>query len=187
MSHMTNEMLATLGYPAKWLEYDLLAQGTMAEQIAEFDRGEDQNTEHYRYTSFCRILERTELDDLTVDRFIELACLDPDQAMAAAALGQLVRHRSLTATQLDRLSVHPAFATRVLKRICQQTRLLRGLDSANPSGEFIDRCISTGDSVVQRKLLERIELNVGQLMALSEKGSNRAVRNLARSQLRRKV
>ncbi|MEO6392298.1 MAG: hypothetical protein ABIP75_10635 [Pyrinomonadaceae bacterium] len=159
----------------------------LGEQVMEFELGVDPNSEHYRHASFCRILERTEIDDLTMDRFVELAELDPDQVMAEATLGQLVRHCGLTTGQIDRLCGHPAFATPDLQRICEQTRLLRGLDSADPSREFVDRCISVGDSVVQRKLLERIELTVGQLMALSEMGANRAVRNLALAELRRKV
>lgn len=185
MSNNVNEMLATLGYPANWSEYGLVGLGFLAEQIAEFERGDDQNTEHYRYASFCRILERTEINDLIVDRFVELVQTDPDEVMADAALGLLMKHPGLTTEQLNRLGGHPAFAAPHWQRIYERTRLLRGLDAAELTKEFIDQCISCGDQYVQRKLLER-RLTDGQLIAPTDVGSNRAVRNLALTKLRRR-
>lgn len=82
---------------------------------------DDENGEHCRYAA---LLESTStLDDITIDRYVELAKLDQDQAMAEAALGKLASFQGLTEEQLGRMKTHPAFATVVLQSIVNRTQL----------------------------------------------------------------
>ena len=47
---------------------------SLAEQLAGYEVGEGQNTEHYRYKWFLHLLEEAHfLDDATVDGYVELA------------------------------------------------------------------------------------------------------------------
>jgi hypothetical protein len=124
------DILAVLHYDSKWFEYGFIDQHTLLEQFARFESGVDDLPEHHRYLSFSRLLDEGVIDDLVIQRFIELALLDEDKTMAQAALGQLVRHGGLTPHQFSDLKTHPAFASRELQNIIEQTELLRELHSS---------------------------------------------------------
>jgi len=86
----------------KWLEYGLIDLPFVNEQVKRYESGDDDNIEHYRYAAFRKLLEGAgSIDDLTLDRYVELAELDEDQEMAEAALGLLLRHNGLTEQQLE--------------------------------------------------------------------------------------
>jgi hypothetical protein len=121
--------LTKLRYDFKWLEYGFVDQPFLDEQVQQYESGSDDNIEHYRYAAFRKLLEASAIDDLTLDRYVELAELDEDQTMAQAALGLLARHKGLTEHQLSRMKMHRAFAATELQEIIEQTQLLRELDS----------------------------------------------------------
>lgn len=177
------EMSEVLRYHSAWLRYGLIDQRTLAEQFSRFQKGVDENREHYRYSSFCKLLEGSTIDDETLDRFIELAVLDEDQAMAAAALTNLVRHDGLTARQLNHLKSLPAFASSELQEAIGQVELLRALDSFNLGDDLFNRCLFNGGDVIQRKLLNHGRISTEQLSTLAERGVTRAIRNLAKQKL----
>lgn len=178
-------MLSKLHYHPKWVEYGFLDSPFLHEQIAQFETGDDKNTEHFRYAAFRRVLETPEIDDRFLERYIELAELDEDVVMGRAALGLLVRHKGLTNLQLDRIKGHRAFAAKELQEIIERTQLLRELDYADVTEELFARCISSGKDEVQRKLISKSGLSRMQLAFLSDHGANKAVRNLANVKLRR--
>ena len=176
--------LAKLRYDPKWLEYGFVSEPYLDEQLAKYERDGDEDAEHYRYDSFRRLLEAVStLDDVTIDRYIELAALDEDQTMAQAALGLLVRHDGLTQQQLSRLRMHPIFASRELQASIEQTQLLRDLDSSNIADDVFERCVALGKGEVQRKLLSKSGISPQQLAAVADRGANRAIRNLAKNKL----
>lgn len=177
------EMLEVLRYDSGWLRYGLIDQRSLAEQFSRFQKGVDENTEHYRYLSFCKLLERLTIDDVTLDRFIELAVLDEDQSMAAAALTNLVRHDGLTSRQLNHLKSLPAFASSQLQETIGQVELLRALDSSDLGDDLFNRCLFNGGDLIQRKLLNHGRISTEQLSTLAEHGVNRAIRNLAKQKL----
>ena len=178
--------LAKLHYDPKWLEYGLIDLPFVNEQVKRYESGDDDNIEHYRYAAFRKLLEGAgSIDDLTLDRYVELAELDEDQEMAEAALGLLLRHNGLTEQQLNRIKTRQIFATRPLQNIIEQVQLLHELDSPTVTDAVFDRCVSIGKSEVQRKLLSKSKISPEQLAVLTDKGANRAIRNLARNQLRR--
>ena len=180
--------LATLGYSPKWLEYGFLNENALMEQIACYQRGEDRNTEHYRYAAFCRVLaERPALDDASVDRYIELAEEDEDPGMARAALVDLLIWPGLTGEQFDRLSRDPRCAEPIFQKFILRRRLLSALQSAAVSAATFDACLSSKDQAVQRELAGKPELSAEQLERLGEDGVVRAVRNMATAQLRRRT
>lgn len=177
--------LSKLHYDPKWLEYGFLDQPFLDEQIAQYETGNDKSAEHYRYAAFRKLLEASAIDDPTLDRYVELAGLDEDQAMAQAALGLLARYEGLTEHQLSRITVHRAFASAELREIIEQTQLLRELNSRDLTDHLFARCVSNGKDRVQRKLLGKPGLSPQQLAVLTGHGANRAIRNLAKDKLRR--
>ena len=47
-----------LEYSKKWLEYGLIDEGDVCKQYEIFLESEDKNTEHYRYSSFMKLLKK---------------------------------------------------------------------------------------------------------------------------------
>ena len=180
-------MLSILHYDPKWLEYGFVDELFLQEQVTQYDEANDKNTEHYRYAAFRKTIEAPTIDDVTLDRYVELAGLDEDQAMAHAALALLARHKGLTEAQLTRMKRHRAFAPPELQNIIEQTQLSRELDSSDLTDDLFARCVSFGKDNVQRKLLGKSGISPEQLAVLIYHGANRAIRNLAKEKLRRLV
>jgi DNA-binding Xre family transcriptional regulator len=178
------KLLNRLHYAAEWVDYGFVDETFLTAQMEAAELSGDESTEHYRYAAFKAVLEsNSNLDDLTIDRFIKLAELDEDQTMAEAALALLARNTNLTDEQLERIRTHRAFTPPALQKILMQNQLLRSLDSVQLTDDVFERCLTMGNGDVQRKLVARKDLSANQLMRLMTSGSNRAVRNLAKQQL----
>ncbi len=183
---MIESMLTKLGYDPKWFTYGFLEVPFLREQSEHYDNGIDKNTEHYRYEAFRRLLESlTSIDNHTFDRYIELAELDEDKAMANAALSLLIRHPSLTHQQLEQIKSLPALAEKTIQKIIEETQLLQELDASAIQDGVFDRCMTLAKSSVQRKLLSKSGITAFQLELLRDHGASRAIRNLAQERLRR--
>ncbi len=177
--------METLHYNPKWFQYGFIDDQALKSQMDALSFDSDACLEHYRFDAFKSLLSsRRQLDNSTVDHFIELAELDEDQTMAESALGLLVKHKDLTTSQLNRLKTHPAYATQALQEIITRMELSRILDSSEPIEDIIHRCITLGDNTVQRKLVQNPDISKEQLELIAKSGINRAVRNLAREKLR---
>jgi len=99
-------MIEKLKYAKKWLEYGFINESELAIQIEEFEKGEDLNTEHYRYKSFLNILQKKLIfTDEEIDNFIELVELDDDQGMAGTALCKMYLCSKLTNLQLTKVEI----------------------------------------------------------------------------------
>src|SRR5579862_6198854 len=83
--------LNLLGYHPKWQEYGLLTPAALLVQ-AEAMRSERHKTkEHYRYATFLAVLAREKsIANTTMERYVQLALLDPDKATGEAAISQLI-------------------------------------------------------------------------------------------------
>lgn len=174
------EILTRLHYDPKWVEYGFITELDLREQFSKYMSGLDENLEHYRYQSFCRSIDSTDIDDMKLDRYIELAQLDEDETMAGAALAHLAKHRGLTERQSLRMKEHPAFAAKYLQSILERTQLLRKLATSGITNDLFEEALSSGDREVQRQLLSNEKISREQLLILAARGSNRSVRNLAK-------
>ncbi len=177
------DILDALHYDSRWLKYGLIDQQSLIDQFSQYQKVDD-NREHYRYQSFCKLLDREAIDDVTLERFVELAMVDEDKVMAETALINLIRHQGLTEGQLNTLKSHPAFASSQLRTAIEQAELLRALDASDLNDDLFNRCLANGSDFVQRKVLNHDSLSGQQLSTLAEYGINRAVRNLAKQKLR---
>lgn len=94
--------MEVLGYTEKWIEYGFLTEEILQNQLAEFEKGEDQNTEHYRYGAFLYWFDqRNAFSDTEVEHYIELALNDPHELMAGSAIKELFTSSKITDTQYD--------------------------------------------------------------------------------------
>jgi hypothetical protein len=169
--------LELLGYSARWVEYGFLSPELLGEQVRFFHTGADRNTEHYRYWAFKQLQRRPVFSPLEFERYVELAASDPDPTMGRAALIDLLHHPGITEAQEKALLDHPRLQE--LPRLVQRRRLLRELHRTGPTIEMLQRALEARDSHFQRTLLETPDLPRPIVEALHERGSNRAVRNLA--------
>ena len=177
---LKSEMLATLHYHPKWLEYGFVDETDLRNQFSKYMAGLDENLEHYRYESFHKSIAAPTIDDVKLYQYIELAQLDEDKTMAHAALAQLAKHTGLTDEQWASIKEHAAFKTIDLLPIIERTDLLRKLTSSDLTDELFERALSTGDREIQRQLLENGKIPRRYLIVLAERGSNSAIRNLAK-------
>ncbi len=92
--------LAKLSYHPKWIEYKLLSKEMFEKQLNELNKGEDTNTEHYRYRTFKSLIQNyPKFTDKQVNNFIKLVQLDPDQTMAGSALSDFIQSGKLNPNQ----------------------------------------------------------------------------------------
>jgi hypothetical protein len=96
------EFAAQLAYPDVWLQLDLLPGDLYAAQLLELlnEGGTTGAPEHYRYGAFHYWLRRDPQEE-RLAQLVEAASLDPDKAMAGAALKDIVSSSGSTARILD--------------------------------------------------------------------------------------
>ncbi|MNJ91935.1 hypothetical protein D3C87_95900 [compost metagenome] len=183
---MTGEQLTAklekLGYTHLWLESGVLTEEQLLEQEQLFDRGEDQNTEHYRYATLSLYLQGKEaLSTFELEHFLELLENDPNTYMAGSAAIAVFNLVELTDEQFDWFTEKIAvWGDWTRKTVLRQT-FLRKLRKEDHSHELINDCIMNGDAFVQNYLLENYRLDQKQLEALSVHGKNKRIRTAAKS------
>jgi hypothetical protein len=178
------DMLRVLGYDERWLAWGFVSLQYLSQQFEAFESSGGQNTEHYRYGAFRHVLaQRASISDDDLERYIELASLDPDQAMAGSALADLVNWRGMTEAQLERLAEHSAFQIDFLQRLVRRRRLREAIEIGPIEAPLVEACLASGDSTVQRALVGARGVTPEYLAVLARAGCNRAVRNLARQRL----
>jgi hypothetical protein len=178
-------ILAELGCDPQWL--DVLDSEFWQGQYLNYQTSDDKNTEHYRFAAFRALLANTtSLTNEQIDQVIALATLDSDHTMGGAALAMLAQHRALTDEQLQRLIDHAAYQKPFLQKLLKRVVLLRALTSEAIDDALFDRCLESNADVVQRAMLDKVELNPTQLEVLKEQGTSRPIRNIAKQRLQRR-
>jgi hypothetical protein len=179
--------LRMLGYDALWLESGFLSVDELQNQWESVGVSSSPQPEHYRFAAFCSVLDRcTAMTDTDIARFVRLAAIDPDPIMATAALGRLVMWPGITAGQLGQLATDAAFQSAPLRRLVHRRELLAAITPGQVSDAFVETCLDSGDADVQRALLANADLTADQLASLVRGGQNKALRNLALQETRRR-
>jgi hypothetical protein len=82
---------ALLGFTPAWYALEIVDQAFLARARAEWDKGEDRNTEHYRYRAFREFLaaHRPLSSQLAVALY-ELGAADAEQGMGEAMMVDIV-------------------------------------------------------------------------------------------------
>jgi hypothetical protein len=180
--------LTILRYSPQWLEFGLIDQSFFVKQFDEYQNAEDKNTEHYRYAAFQKILRtQTSLTDRSLNNYIKLALMDENQAMAKAALVDLIKWSELSDRQLEQLRHHPAILERGLQKLITRTTLLRQLKSEPLTDELFAHLLSGKDSVIHQRLLDLTEPGSERLKQLEINGANRSIRNQAQQKLQKRI
>lgn len=183
---MTEQQLTTklekLGYTYVWLTSGVLTEEILLEQERLFDKGEDRNTEHYRYSTCNQYLRSKKiLTTSELECLFELLQNDPNTYMAGSVVIDVFNWIELTDEQFSWfIGKVTALGDWTEKTVLRQT-FLRKLRKATPTEELIRDCIHNGDQVVQTYLLEQCTLDQKHLEELSIHGKNKQIRTVAKS------
>lgn len=184
---MTNKH-SVLNYSDLWLKFGLLTEEELDEQITIFETSDDKSTEHYRYRSFKKYLEsRKELTDDEINKYLRLAEIDNYEVMAGAAVVDLLRQRNLTDFQFEKICEALSSYGKWTKKIICREILYRNLRKAVNSEEGLTKDVfleffNQGNGDVHRYLIWCADKN--QMELIAEKGATKAVRNIAKQELR---
>jgi len=184
-SNLKKMELTKLGYTEKWIEYGLLDDSILQMQIIEFEKGHDTNTEHYRYGLFIDWLRKKErFTNNEIDNYIELAIDDPNKLMAGSAVKELFKSSKLNSSQFEKIkSILPKFGEWTQKLIQGET-LLRRLNNENLTNELFEECFAFGNKGILSLIIETSD-NERFILELSENGSSKGLRNMAKVKLKK--
>lgn len=181
--------LNDLGYTDKWVSYGFLNKDILDNQLIEFRKGEDQNTEHYRYGTFLNWLSRKDsFTDQEVQNFIELALEDDDELMAGSAVKELFTSFQINDIQFDIIkSQLPKFGEWTIKLISRE-ELKNKIENENLTEGLLRKCISHANEFNENVLIELIIEQADNSEFIAEFATNdygEKIRNLANEKLKR--
>ena len=102
ISTKVQEQLFNLGYTKKWLDFGVLTEDKLRDQIKELELGIDDNQEHYRYKTLLTYFnEQTSFDDLEIENVLALLKSDSDKSMASSATLELLKKPFLDNNQFN--------------------------------------------------------------------------------------
>ena len=159
---MSKLTFSDLGYSQKWMDYGLISQSFLFQQLNEFENSDDQNTEHYRYAGFLNWLRnKDELTDKEVENYLELALEDHNEVMAGSAVKELFYSPLLTESQLAYTqNKFKLFGEWTLKHI-QELELKKRFRSEELTPELIEACLEYSEvfksSHFLREIIQRSE------------------------------
>lgn len=172
---------APLGFNNRWFELGVVDDAHISKMCAEWARGKDQNSEHYRYGAFCKFLSsHRPLDPSLALALYDLGDGDPDHAMGGAIMKEIV---VLPECPIEVWEKAKNSGREWLVKVIRRRELLKEIRGDYRS-ECFERYMREGDEVVQRLLVELECLSRDQVEQLATDGINRAIRNLANVRLR---
>ena len=185
MSENYDKLISTLGYNQLWFDNGLLTHELLVAQYQTLLHSDDQHTEHYRYGALRHYLNsRTHLTDEELRGYFQVVLAEQDSMMGGAAAKDLFTDISLTDQQFaeacEKLDGFPGDWTTTIRL---RHLLLRRLGAGVPNDALFEECLTHGDTVVQKVLLEVCD--VSQLLALAGSGSTLSIRNMAAQKLKK--
>ncbi|MEJ8843430.1 hypothetical protein WG954_13660 [Lacibacter sp. H375] len=95
-------MLSQLGYSRKWIDNGILTETLLKQQFQEFNLGEDDNTEHYRFRTLAAFLQASTFKkERILEGILEILENDSDQSMASSVFISLLENEMLTSKQFE--------------------------------------------------------------------------------------
>ncbi|MGV0923744.1 hypothetical protein [Empedobacter tilapiae] len=178
------DKLAKIGYTILWLDYGVLTIEYLNEQEKVFENSNDQNTEHYRYSTFRQYLSsKSNLSDTEFDNYLRLTLADIDILMASSAAVDLFNMKDLTEQQFQKLCNSIGHFGKWTEKVVTRQTLLRQLRTNKLTDDIFKKCIEKGDSVIHEYIIDIA--NINQLEELIIKGKNKKIRNIASEKLKR--
>lgn len=181
--------LEELGYTDKWIEYGILTNEILTNQFSEFQKIENQHTEHYRYGTLKNWLnQKNKFTNLEINRFIELAFEDPNELMAGSAVKELFTHPDLSEDQFNLIKIELSKFGEWTDKLIQREVLKKRILAENVSDDLIQQCIVYRKSFNDNSLINLIIDKVDRIAIIEQFTSNdfgKRIRNQASEKIRR--
>ncbi len=179
--------LEDLGYTKKWVDYGFLTEEILDYQLSEFQKGEDQNCEHYRYGTFKNwINQKSGFTNLEIKQFIELALEDSDLIMAGSAVKDLFTNPKISNHQYDLIKKELSkFGDWTIKLIHREG-LKKRLESEPLTNELVHSCIHHLQSFNENFLIELIIDKADRIEMINQFTTSdfgKKIRNLANEKI----
>ena len=189
--------LEVLGYTIEWVRWGILTEDDLRLQLKEFLEAiqarsideyseADENPEHYRYKSLIKWLKlKTEISDLELHRVVWLDRHDKHYSREGGICHWLIRgsYANLTDSQFEYVaSIMSAHGN---DQVVDEMAAIRRCSSEPWSEEIRELLISTVCGRYQVRVIDEFleVMTRNDLVAFSERGANKAARNLAKERL----
>lgn len=176
-----------LGYTKKWLEYSFLNEEILAKQIVEFEKGDQQNAEHYRYTTFTKWLEgKKKLTNKEVNNYLELAKDDLDKRMSGSAIKDLFVSTKISDQQFEMIKNKLPQLGEWTKKLISREVLKRRINDEELTTELFKLCYKYKKEFQDNRLLVSIieKTNDVEFLSLfSELEIGKRIKTLANNKL----
>jgi hypothetical protein len=88
------DTFGTLGFSQEWVDLGIITPGELERLKAEWDAGEDTNTEHYRWRAFLDFMRSSHsLDADTARALYRLGSQDPEVNVGGAIMAHILRRQ----------------------------------------------------------------------------------------------
>jgi hypothetical protein len=112
------DIFRTLEFNQAWVELGIITPEKLTRLAAEWARGEDTNTEHYRWRAFRDFIESKKvLDEHTAKALYNLGAQDPDLAMGGSIMAEILRRKECPK---DLLEIAAKSDRRLLRKIADE-------------------------------------------------------------------
>ncbi len=187
MESKITENISLLGYTQDWIDLEVLTIEELQEQVNEFLKDpHDYNKEHYRKWTLSQFFNSLNvISDKQIDNILYLAQNDSESSMLNEIVYELLECKVLSDTQFENLTQNELvkefnYTNKIIKQALWRQYLKEG-----KTEEVFEKCINQKNSKIQRLFLSEHELSITELSILSEKGFNKAIRNIAIQNIKR--
>ncbi|UZR97973.1 hypothetical protein [Chondrinema litorale] len=177
--------LEELGYTQKWIEYKILDEKNFTSQLADYQNGRDENTEHYRYATLRNWIEnKINFSNYEINNFLEIITAEPDISMAGSAVKLLYLSSKISEEQSriieKKFKLFGEWAVKLIDREAINRRLLQ----EELTHDLFIKTIEFGDHNLIRLMIYRTN-NIAFLNELNSNIYSKKIRNLASEKLKK--
>ena len=181
-----NELhLKKLGLTPKWLELGIIDSQLVEQELNQEDQ-DTEPTEHFRFGAIHNWLQNLDACHIDMAEVCELLSNDPDRHLAKGAFKEIMACGKLTNQQFEDVAAFVSNKYPNIEVYIEQIRLQRQLQNNCLDDLLFARCIEKGERDIQIALINHPKISKPQLIALSENGYSKKVRNLARQALKKR-
>lgn len=132
------------------------------------------------------LASKSELVESDVTKYVDLVEAEVDDGMGVDCLTWLIEHKSMTVDKLYCLkSTVPLEKYQISRNIERRLYQLRLENMTAIDEELLIEAVNTGDSILQKKVIETCENSIKVLRLLVEHGTNKKIRNISKEKLKK--
>ena len=182
------DYLEKFGYTELWLSSGILDIEMFEKQIEDHIKTGHDCFEHYRYGTFSSwVTGRESATNQEVLNFLKLALEDSDSLMGGSAITHnLLKAKWLTDQQFELISNEINGISDFFTNEISKAKLSRDIEASFYSDEIFNECLKSENMGLQHVLLEHPDTNRNRMLIISEKGSSKKIRNIAKQKINTK-